>query len=72
MRVTLSIPDATARRFRAAVPPRRRSRVVTHLIEQELAKRDDALAAACRAANADAALELEIAEWQAFDDGIEE
>jgi hypothetical protein len=72
MRVTLSIPDATARRFRAAVPSRRRSQVVAHLIEQELAKRDDALAAACRAANGDAALAREIDEWQAFDDGLEE
>lgn len=72
MRVTLSIPDATARKFRAAVPPRRRSRVVTRLIETELAKREDALAAACRAANSDVALEREIDAWQAFDDGIEE
>ena len=72
MRVTLSIPDATANRFRAAVPARRRSQLVTQLIEQELAKRDDALAAACCAANADAALALEIDEWQAFDDGVEE
>ena len=72
MRVTLSIPDPTARRFRAAVPARRRSRLVTDLIEKELAKRDDALAAACRAANADTALEREIDEWQACDDGVEE
>jgi len=72
MRVTLSIPDATAHRFRAAVPPRRRSRLVTRLIEAELAKQDDALAAACRAANADTALEREIGEWQAFDDGVDE
>ena len=72
MRVTLSIPDAIARRFRAAVPPRQRSRLVTGLIEQELARRDDVLAAACHAANSDTALEREIDEWQAFDDGIEE
>jgi hypothetical protein len=72
MRVTLSIPDPVARRFRAAVPARRRSRLVTDLIERELAKRDDALAEACRAANADTSLEREIDEWQAFDDGIEE
>ena len=72
MRVTLSIPDATAKRFRAAVPPRQRSRLITHLIEQELAKCDDALAAACEAANSDPALAAEIDEWQAFDDGIVE
>jgi len=72
MRVTLSIPDPVARRFRAVIPPRRRSRLVTGLIEQELARRDDALAAACRAANSDTALERDIDEWQAFDDGVEE
>jgi len=72
MRVTLSIPDAIAQRFRATVPARQRSRLVTILIEQELAKRDDALAAACCAANSDTALEREIDQWQAFDDGIEE
>ena len=70
MRITLSIPDAVGRRFRAAVPPRFRSQLVTHLIEAELAARDDALVAACRAANADGALDREIDEWQAFDDGI--
>lgn len=72
MRVTLSIPDPIAQRFRAAVPARQRSRLVTGLIEQELARRDDALAAACHAANSDPALELEIDQWQAFDDEFEE
>ena len=72
MRVTLSIPDTTAQRFRAAVPPRRRSHVVTRLIEEELARRDDVLAAACLAANADAVLAQEIDEWQAFDERVEE
>ena len=72
MRITLSIPDPVALRFRAAVPPRRRSRLVTLLLEQELARRDEALAAACRAANSDTALERDIDEWQAFDDGVEE
>ncbi|MEN8163375.1 MAG: hypothetical protein ABFS37_04535 [Acidobacteriota bacterium] len=72
MRVTLSIPDAIAQRFRAAVPPRQRSRLVTGLIEQELARLDEDLAAACHAANSDSALELEIDQWQAFDDEFEE
>ncbi|PTN38475.1 hypothetical protein C6366_02680 [Desulfonatronum sp. SC1] len=72
MRMTLSIPDDVARRFQAAVPARRRSRLVTRLLEQELSERDDSLAATCRAANRDQALEREIDEWQAFDDGVEE
>jgi len=69
MRITLSIPDAVAHRFQAAVPPRQRSRLVTRLLEASLAKHEDALAAVCRAANRDKALEREIGDWQAFDDG---
>ena len=72
MRMTLSIPDAVAHRFLAAVPARQRSRLVTRLLEQELAERDDSLAAACRAANRDKALSQEIDEWQLFDDGVKE
>jgi len=72
MRITLSVPDEIARRFQASVPPRQRSRLVTRLLEQELAKRDNSLADACRAANRDTVLEQEIDGWQAFEDGIEE
>ncbi len=71
VRITLSIPDAVAYRFQAAVPPRQRSRLVTRLIEANLASHDDALAAACRAANQDSELEREMEDWQAFDDGEE-
>jgi len=69
MRITLSIPDAVAYRFQAAVPPRQRSRLVTSLLESALTRHEDALAAACRAANRDKALDGEIEDWQAFDDG---
>ena len=72
MRITLSIPDAVARRFQVAIPPRQRSRLVTRLLEQALAKHDDSLAAACRAANRDKRLDREIDEWQSFEDGVEE
>lgn len=67
MRVTLSIPDVVARRFRAMVPPRRRSGLVTALLEKELVKREGGIAQACLAANRDQALEREIDEWQAFE-----
>ncbi len=68
MRITLSIPDEVARRFRTVVPLQQRSRWMTRLLERELADLDDSLAAACRAANRDAALREEIGDWQAFDD----
>jgi hypothetical protein len=72
MRITLSIPDAVAHRFQVAVPPRQRSRLVTHLLEDVLSEHDDSLATACRAANRDRALEREIDDWQSFEDGVAE
>lgn len=72
MRVTLSRPDPIAKRFRAAIRPRRRSRVVTRLIEEELIRRDNTLAATCRSVNRDKALQKEIDDWQSFDDGVQE
>ena len=72
MRVTLSIPDPVARRFRASVPQRKRSRLVTALLEKELSKLEGNLAQACLAANRDPALAKEVDEWQSFEDGVEE
>jgi metal-responsive CopG/Arc/MetJ family transcriptional regulator len=72
MRITLSIPDAVAHRFQVAIPPRQRSRLVTHLLENVLSRHEDALATACRAANRDKALEREIGDWQLFEDGVTE
>ena len=72
MRMTLSIPDRVAIKFQAAIPPRKRSRLVTSLLEKLLEKRENALSLACRAANKDSLLEKEIEEWQSFDDGLQE
>ena len=72
MRITLSIPDAVAHRFQVAIPPRQRSRLVAHLLEDVLSRHEHALATACRAANRDRALEREIDGWQSFDDGVAE
>ena len=71
MRVTLCLPGRVARKFRAVVPPRQRSRLVARLLEQELARRENGLAAACHAANRDKVLEREIDEWQSFDEEVE-
>jgi len=72
MRITLSIPDALAHRFQAVVPPQERSRHVSRLIETSLATHEEALVAACQAANQDSELEREIEDWQAFHDEIAE
>lgn len=72
MRMTFSLPDSLAQRFLASIPPRRRSATVARLLEKELADQEHELEAACHAANADEALNEEIAEWQAFEDDVEE
>jgi hypothetical protein len=45
---------------------------VTELLLKELSKLEGALAAACINANADAKLNVEVEEWQAFEDEISE
>ena len=72
MRMTLSIPDDIAERFCSAIPSRKRSSVISSLIEHELEKRNRALAAACLAVNQDEALNRDIDEWQSFEDAVEE
>ena len=67
MRITVSLPDDLGHRFLALVPSQQRSSTLARLVEEELARRDAAVEKACQAANADAALEAEIEEWQAFD-----
>ena len=72
MRITISLPDHLASRFLALVPSRERSATIARLLEHELAQRESALKQACLAANADTALTAEIAEWQAFEDEVED
>jgi hypothetical protein len=70
MQVTLDIPEPLAKKFFSTTPARRRSSTVTRLLRAELRRRE--LTAACHAANRDANLKREIADWQAFDDPIVE
>ena len=71
MRMTFSIRDEVARQFQAVVPARQRSRLISRLLKEELSKHNDALAAACKSANRDLALEHEIEEWQSLEDEVE-
>lgn len=72
MRISLTLPDDLAERFFALVPSRQRSTTVARLLAQELRHREAELEAACQAANADTTLTADIAEWQAFEDDLEE
>jgi hypothetical protein len=70
MQVTLDIPEPLARKFFSTTSARRRSSLVTRLLREELRRRE--LTGACLAANRDAKLNREIADWQSFDEPVVE
>lgn len=64
--ILLRLPGDVARRLRDQVPARQRSRFVADLLARELAPDpDDPLYAPAVAAEADPALQAELAEWDA-------
>jgi len=71
-KMTFTIPDDLAASFVRAVPGSRRSRFVADALRSTLLRREQALAAACDAVNADAAVNATVDEWQAMHDPIPE
>jgi transcriptional regulator CtsR len=72
-KVLISLPDQLAMRLRATIPQRQRSKVITHLIEEEIQKREHALYQCALAVEKDAALKSEMAEWDVtIADGLTE
>jgi len=70
MQVTLDIPEPLARKFFSMTPARRRSSTVARLLRSEMRRQE--LTAACHAANRDAKLNRDIADWQSFDEPVVE
>ena len=66
MQVIWGIPDLLAKKFSSTTPARRRSSTAARLLRAELRRRE--LTAACLAANRDAKLNRDIADWQSFDE----
>jgi len=72
-KILISIPDRLASRMRATIPSRQRSKVITHLIEEEIERRERALYECALAVEKDSALRDEMAEWDiTLDDGLHE
>lgn len=70
-KVLISIPDKIAQRMRAAIPQRQRSKVIVHLIEKEIERREKALYECALAVEADAALNEEMKDWSVtMQDGL--
>jgi hypothetical protein len=72
-KVLISLPDQLAARMRAAIPQRQRSKIFTHLIEEEIERREHALYECALAVEQDASLHKEMAEWDiTLSDGLSE
>ena len=62
-KVLISIPGDIAVRMKAAIPQRQRSKVIVHLIEMEINKREKALYECAVAVENDAVLNDEMKDW---------
>jgi len=72
-KVLISMPNQLAARMRTAIPARQRSKIIVHLIEKEIEKREKALYECAVAVEKDAALHEEMEEWDTtLLDGIDD
>lgn len=72
-KVLISVPDKLAIRMRAAIPARQRSKTITHLIEKEILRREEALYNCAAAVEKETKLNEEMQEWDStLMDGLDE
>lgn len=72
-KILISLPNQLAARMRATIPPRQRSKVFTHLIEEEVEKRERALYECALAVENDTGLRSEMSDWEiTLADGLSE
>lgn len=72
-KVLISIPDKIASRMRASIPQRQRSKVIVHLIEKEIERREKALYECAAAVEKDYALQHEMKDWDVtLQDGLDD
>lgn len=62
-KILISLPTELAARLRAAIPTRQRSKTIVHLLEEEIAKREQALYECALAVENDKKLGKEMKEW---------
>jgi hypothetical protein len=72
-KVLISMPNQLVIRMRATIPPRQRSKTITHLIEKEIIRREQTLYKCAVAVEKDAALNKEMQEWDiTVSDGLDD
>lgn len=70
-KILISLPDQLAVRMRATIPSRQRSKIFTHLIEEEIEKRERILYECALAVEKDNDLRQEMDEWNVtLNDGL--
>jgi len=71
MKVLVSIPDSLYSRMMATIPPRQRSKLIAHLLEGEVKKREQEHYQAALAVEQDEELSAEMKDWDVtLGDGI--
>ncbi len=72
-KVLISMPEQLAARMRAALPARQRSKIIAHLIEKEVEKREQNLYECAAAVEKDSALSQEMKDWdETLNDGLDD
>ena len=72
-KVLFSLPDELVTQMRASIPPKQRSKIVAHLLEQEIKRREQALYQCALDVEADEALKKDMKDWEAtVGDGIDD
>ena len=71
-KVLVSIPDTLADRMRAVIPTRKRSKILTDLLEKEVARREKALYQCALEVEKDQSLNEEMKDWDVtIGDGVD-
>lgn len=72
-KILISIPDNLVSRLRAVIPPRSRSKIISHLIAEEIDRRENDLYANALSVEKDEALNKEMKAWDITSgDGLKE
>lgn len=70
-KILISLPSDLNNRLKAVIPARQRSKIIRHLLEHEISKREEKLYACALAVEEDEQLNREMQDWQVTaDDGI--
>ena len=68
MKITLELPDALARKFKASVPNGHRSKLVAELLARRLKGAENSLERAAKRANTLKAVKEDMKDWEALNE----